>query len=306
MPDGKSLEIPAQDAERLVAAHDADVALLYIYRLSTPCADDERTARDLCMTLNAVKETSEKLNRLIRREKSKETLADISEPFDERPQYTAEDIKKKAETDPAFSAICKEVCRIMSKLSLNSAEMGTVLEIYEYYGMPPEVLLLLFNRIAAVYEKKYGTQRLPTMNAIRSEAISWAKKEIFTIDAAEKYIEWSDRRASDIGRVREILGIRGRELVKTEREYINSWLDMGFSEDTIAIAYERTVTNTGALKWKYMDKIIRSWKEKNLMTPQEVEEKDGKRGGAAPSSGKTNGGGMSKYFDALDDAIKKI
>jgi DnaD/phage-associated family protein len=306
MPDGKRFEIPAQDAERLVAAHDANVALLYIYRLSTGCADDERTARDLCMTLNAVRETSEKLNRLIRQAESAEKLADIPEAFDERPQYTAEDIKKKAESDPAFSAICKEARRIMSKLSLNSAEMGTILEIYEYYGMPPEVLLLLFNRVAAVYERKYGAQRLPTMNAIRNEALSWAKKEIFTIEAAEKYIEWADKRVSDIGRVREVLGIRGRELVKTEREYINSWLDMGFSENTIAIAYERTVTNTGALKWKYMDKIIRSWKEKNLMTPQEIEEKDGKRGSAASSSGKTNGGEMSKYFDALDDALKKI
>ena len=306
MSEVKSFEIPAQDAERLVAAHDADVALLYIYRLSAGCADDERTARDLCMTLNAVKETSEKLNRLIRREKSREELADIPELSEEIPQYKSADITKRTDADPAFLAILTEAGRIMGKLCLSEADTKTLFGIYDHLGMPPEVLLLMLNHCAAVYERKYGTQRLPSMNAIRKEALRWDEKEIFTIEAAEKYIEWADRRASDVGRVREVLGIRARELVKTEREYINSWLDMGFSEDTIAIAYERTVTNTGALKWKYMDKIIRSWKEKNLMTPQEIEEKDRKRPGAASSSGKINGGEMSKYFDALDDALKKI
>ena len=306
MPDGKRFEIPAQDAERLVAAHDANVALLYIYRLSTGCADDERTARDLCMTLNAVKETSEKLNRLIRREKSREELADIPELSEEIPQYKSADITQRTDADPAFLAILTEAGRIMGKLCLSEADTKTLFGIYDHLGMPPEVLLLMLNHCAAVYERKYGTQRLPSMNAIRKEALRWDEKEIFTIEAAEKYIEWADRRASDVGRVREVLGIRARELVKTEREYINSWLDMGFSEDAIAIAYERTVTNTGALKWNYMDKIIRSWKEKNFMTPQEIEEKDRKRGGAASSPGKTNGGEMSKYFDALDDALKKI
>ena len=64
MSEAKCFEISSQDADRLIAAHDAEVALLYIYRLRTGCTDDERTARDLCMTLRAVKETSEKLERM--------------------------------------------------------------------------------------------------------------------------------------------------------------------------------------------------------------------------------------------------
>ena len=56
--------IPLLTADRLIAAHDGDVALLYIYRLRTGCADPERTARDLCRTLREIEAADEKLRRL--------------------------------------------------------------------------------------------------------------------------------------------------------------------------------------------------------------------------------------------------
>ena len=49
---------------------------------------------------------------------------------------------------------------------------------------------------------------------------------------------------------------------------------MGFGEEAIAIAAERTVTNTGALKWNYLSKILQSWHQKGLHSPKEIEEKD--------------------------------
>lgn len=52
-----------------------------------------------------------------------------------------------------------------------------------------------------------------------------------------------------------------------------SWLDMGFDADCLAIAYDRTVTNTGSLKWNYMNKIVTSWHEKGLHTPADIEAK---------------------------------
>lgn len=305
MPDGRKLEIFSQDADRLIAAHDAEVALLYIYELRTGCMDDERTARDLCMTLRAVRETREKLERMTKPADAAPRYAAAPELSDEIPEYTSADVVKRSESDPAFSAIVAEATRIMGK-TISSPDLKVLFGIYEHLGMPAEVVMLMLNYCAVVYERKYGTQRRPSMNAFRKEALYWADREILTMEAAEEYIEWQNRRTSDVGRIKEALGIRGRELVKSELEKINSWLDMGFSEETIAIAYERTVTNTGGLKWNYMDKIIRSWKEKNLMTPQEVEEKDGRRPATSKTAGKAKSGDMSKYFNALDDALNKI
>lgn len=299
MADNIRLSISAGEADRLVAAHDGEVALLYIYRLRTGCTDDERTARDLCMTMRAVKEAKEKLERLFGTAPEAPQYTPAPELSDELPEYTSADVVKRSESDPAFSAIITEASRVMGK-PISSTDVKILFGIYDHYGMPAEVLLLMLNYCGIVYERKYGTQRRPSMSAIRKEAVFWADREILTMEAAEEYIQWNNTRTSDVGRVKELLGIRGRELVKSELEKINSWLDMGFGEDVISVAYERTVTNTGGLKWNYMDKILRSWKEKNLMTPQEIEEKDSRR----PQSKTAFSGEMD--IRALDEALKKI
>ena len=206
---------------------------------------------------------------------------------------------KRSESDPAFSTIIEEAKRVMGK-PLSSPDIKTLFGIYDHFGMPAEVVLLMLNYCGLVFERKYGAQRRPSMRAFEKEALWWANREILTMEAAEEYIQWANRRTGDVGRVKEALGIRGRELVKSELERINSWLDMGFTDEVIAIAYERTVTNTGALKWNYMDKILHSWKEKNLMTPQEIEEKDSRRPKMKPASP----GDMD--FSRLDDALNKI
>ena len=72
----------------------------------------------------------------------------------------------------------------------------------------------------------------------------------------------------------ELLDIKGRKLSASEEKYICSWIDMGFNDELISLAYDRTVFNTGGRKWSYMDKILMSWKEKGLFTVRDVEEKD--------------------------------
>ena len=301
MTDSNMLSVSSQEADRLIAAHDGEVALLYIYRLRTGCTDDERTARDLCMTLRQVREAGEKLERLTQTAPNTQSFIPAPELPDEIPEYTAADVVKRSESDPAFSAIIDEAMRVMGK-PISSPDVKILFGIYDHFGMPAEVVMLLLNYCGLVYERKYGTQRRPSMRAFEKEALWWANREILTIEAAEEYIQWANDRASAVGQIKELLGIRGRELVKSELERINSWLDMGFSEEVISIAFERTVTNTGSLKWNYMDKILRSWKEKNLMTPQEIEEKDSRK----PRLQTASAAGGSMDFSKLDEALKKF
>ncbi|HBR07949.1 MAG TPA: hypothetical protein DD735_03505, partial [Clostridiales bacterium] len=57
-------------------------------------------------------------------------------------------------------------------------------------------------------------------------------------------------------------------------KYIDGWLETGFPPESIEMAYDRTVTNTGQLKWSYMNRIIQSWDTKGLHTPEEIEAGD--------------------------------
>lgn len=264
-------------ADKLIAAHDGDVALLYIYLLRTGSQELESAARDLCRTLGEVSAAYEKLQRMgLLAGGSAAPAAEKEpprhpEPAEELPEYEAEDLVRRAKEDAGFAAVVQEAQKVLGHV-LSSSDLKRLFGIYDYLALPPEVILMLLNHCVST-----SRNRRPSMRFIEKEAYVWANREILSLEQAEEYIRRSRERREDIDRAKEALNIRGRELTATEGKYIAAWLDMGFGEDCLSIAYDRTVTNTGALKWGYMNKILISWHEKGIHTAAQVQEKDGRR-----------------------------
>lgn len=299
--------ISPQLADRLIAAHDGDVALLYIYRLRTGCTDLEQTSRELCRTAREIEAADEKLRRILAYSPADGThsspAAPLPAPAEELPEYRAEDIVRRSREDGEFAAVVSEAARVMGR-NLSSVDMKTLFGVYDFLGLPADVIMLLVNYVGQQYHERYGGQRRPSARAFEKEAYRWANNEIMTMEQAEEYIRRADERRGILAKVKDALGIKGRELTKTENDYVSSWLDMGFPVDTIAEAYDRTVTNTGSLRWSYMNKIILSWNEKKLYTLRDITEKDGRRSSRAAHS-KPRGSRPSD-FDELDKLIDKI
>ena len=134
--------------------------------------------------------------------------------------------------------------------------------------------MLLINHCAERLRRRYGEGRLPTMHTVEKEAFRWANRGIFTAERAESYIAETDRRERESEKIRRALQITDHVPTATERKYIDEWLAMGYSDEALAVAYDRTVISTGRLTWAYMDKIVRSWYEKGLFTPEEIEKGD--------------------------------
>lgn len=286
--------IPATAADKLIAAHDGDVALLYIYYTRTGCTDAERAAHDLCRTLREIGSAEEKLRRMgLCPDADPPVPAAAAAPAEKlppeelMPEYTAEDIVRRSREDEKFSVILAEAKRVFAR-NLSSGDMKMLFGIYDYLALPTEVILELLNYCAQTAAEK-GEGKRPSPRTVEKEAYRWANREILTLEQAEEYIrnQKSLREASN--RVKNALGIHGRELTPTEAKYIASWLAMGFEEDALLIAYDRTVTSTGALKWPYMNKIVTSWHEKKLHTPAEIEAGDGRKR-PAPAQEKPAGG----------------
>ena len=264
--------IPNTAADKLISAHDGDVALLYIWLCRNGSFEPDKAASELCRTLSEIDSAYEKLCRM--NIFSAEAPAKQRPlPAEELPEYTSEDIVKRSRDDSGFGAVIAETQRIFGR-SLSSSDMKILFGIYDYLALPVEVIFQLLNYCVSIFRDKYGSGRLPSMRTIEKEAYAWANKEILTIEQAEEYIKSAAERRSKIGEVKQALGIRGRDLTSTEGKYIASWLGMGFDADALMIAYDRTVTNTGALKWGYMNKIILSWHEKGLHTVADINEKD--------------------------------
>jgi DnaD/phage-associated family protein len=284
-------------ADTLISAHDGDMALLYLYIARTGQDDLAQAARALCRTMGEVTAAYEKLQlmglldseprpvssqpeNLRPAPKPEPQPVEIKHPEPEEtlPEYRTEDIMRRTKEDSGFAAIVSEAQKVLGHV-LSSNDLKRLFGIYDYLALPPEVILMLLNHCVSVSQG-----RRPSMRFIEREAYRWANREIMTLDQAEEYIRRSRERRDSMSRIKEVLEIHGRELTATEQKYISGWLEMGFGEDCIAIAYDRTVTNTGALKWGYMNKILLSWREKGIHTAAEVAEKDGRRRstGAAP------------------------
>lgn len=269
------LAVPQRDADRLLEAGDGDAALLYLYLVkSGGVLDEEQAAGALRLSVRAVRAVALRLERM--------GLLDAGgsdiRPAREIPEYQAADVVRRSQSDPAFRDLVKEAQTALGRL-LSSTDLKKLFGIYDDLALPPEVIMLLVHHCRQEHDERYGASRPLGFAAIEKEAYSWFDREIVTYEQAEAWLEELDRRKSLTGQIQQSLGIRGRDLTATERKYINAWIELGFGPEALALAADRTVTNTGSLKWKYMDSIVRSWHGKGLHTVPEIEKGDRKSGG---------------------------
>ena len=287
--DEKNL-ISARAADLIIGLRDGDAALLYLYLCRRGMGDRDQIARDLYLPKQRLSEALERLEMLgllPLAPSIPEASAEVSVPsgassaaaqpvFPDRvdlPDYTAADVRSRKESDSAFSALISEAQLIMGR-PLSTPDLIKLLGIYDHLDLPPEVMMELMNFVAELYRWKYGERRRPSARAFELEARNWAERGIMDFDAAEQYIRTARERRSQEGAIKAAMKIDGRDFTDTERRYVEQWLDWGFGADAIAVAYDKTVTNTRKFSPAYMNKILMSWHEKGLHTTQEIQERD--------------------------------
>lgn len=295
------LEIPETAAETLIRAGDGDAALLYLYLRRTGAALElPPAAAALGRTEAEIACAAARLRELGLFPQTARPLP----PPEELPEYRAEEIARRCREERGFQTVINEAQKRLGHM-LSGTELKTLFGIYDHLGLPPEVILLLINHCTERHAKRYGEGRRPTMRYIEREAYAWVNRELMTLELAEDYIRRQAVREEGTERVRTALGLRGRALSATERRYIEGWLDLGFSPEAIELAYDRTVTNTGALKWKYMDSILQSWNTKGLLRPEDILRGDrkpatgGKAGAAAERPAASEQARMERMLEQL-------
>ena len=303
----RSNSISSAIADKLISAHDGDVALLYIHMVRRGGHDLDAAARDLCRTMSEISAAAEKLQRMgLMPDGAAPAKAAAKEeklpPPDEIPQYRSEDIVRRCKENGEFAVVVAEAQTALTH-TLSSVEMKTLFGIYDYLALPPEVIMMLINYCVARCREQSTPDhpRRPSMRNIEKEAYNWVHQEILTLDQAEEYIRRQRERRDALGRAKAAVGVHGRELTPTETKYLSAWLDMGFDEDALAIGYDRTITNTGALKWSYMNKIMQSWHEKGLHSAEEIESGDPRR---RPQQSAAQGKAID--MDELQSVLEKI
>ena len=261
------LQIPESDVRKLLGAASPDAALLYLYMMS---GNDIRGAgRELNLSDSRVSCAEATLRQLGLVEDHVSHIAP-----GERPSYSERDVLDAMDNDRSFRSLYAEIQRLLGR-TLNTEELKILLGFVRYLGLPSDVICVLVCYCKERARRK-GSMRNPSLRTIEKEAYAWAEQGIDTREEAAAFIQAQNVRASRMGRLMQILQIRGRNLTAAEERYARSWLDMDMEEELIAMAYERTCLNTGGLNWAYMNKILQRWREQGFRSAQAVRTADHK------------------------------
>ena len=263
-----NIALPCADADKLITLGDGTAALVYLYVLRNGELEPASAAKALRRTEAEIKKATAFLCEagLL---KNRASCSAVPLPADELPEYTAEDIATRTGENGEFKTIVDETQRILGHM-LTGADLKTLFGIYDYLRLPPEVIFLLINHCVEDSRERLGPGKLPSMRSIEREAYAWHNREILTFERAEEYLVRKREHSGAINDAKRILQINGRNLSTTEHKYVESWLEMGFDLEAIALAYDKTVVKTGNLAWKYMNSILTSWHGKNLHTAEQV------------------------------------
>jgi DnaD/phage-associated family protein len=263
------VHISRDHARKLLATASGDAAMVYLFiACGNRVEEAEQSLKMSAGRLSCAVATLRQLG-LLGEEKKTVTFSG------ERPCYSETDVLQ-AERDMEFQSLVGEVQRVLGR-NLNTEELKILLGFVRYLGMPVEVIAMLVC-YCKERAKQRGNLRNPSLRSIEKEAYAWAERGIDSMEEAAAYIQTQNVRRSRLGRLMEVLQIRGRSLTAGEEKYALSWLDMGFDEESISMAYERTCLNTGNFNWAYMNKILVRWHEAGLHTAEQVKNGDRKPG----------------------------
>lgn len=263
--DIHDLYLPEQDWRKLLAAASGDAALLYLYiRSGGQAAQAESALRMSGTRLDCATACLKQLGLWPEEPK-------VLRPA-EPPIYTEEDLIREQKKNGGFQHLVGETQRRLGKL-LSTEELKLLLSMYDYLGMPAEVISVLIS-YCIQRARARGGQRLPSMRIIEREAYHWADLGIDTLEEAAAHMQMQLERQTRVSRIRQLLQLGERKLTPGEEKMAMQWLDWGFGEAEIALAYEKTCMNTGGLKWPYLHSILKSWHSQGLHTVAAIEAGD--------------------------------
>lgn len=288
-----------QDADKLLKCGDANAALLYIAIIRHEDLESSEIQKMLGMTNFDFTKALQKLTEL--NLISGEVILPASS--NELPEYTAEDIVTRSKEDEGFKIILNEAQSVLGH-TLSAADLRILFGIYDNLGLPIEVILMLLNHSLEDYAEKFGAGRKPSMRGIEKTAYYWANREINTLEAVDEYLAQQKEKNSVFTKLRHSFSMRDRDFTQTERKYIEDWLELGFTVSAIETVYDRTVTNLGSFNWKYADKIMSVWHEKNLHTSEEIAKGDKVRGRYAADTQENSDVSSNDELLAIYDKIK--
>lgn len=272
LPEDEGVVLSSPVARRLIEAGDGDAALLYIaVLLSRGSVDDEKLRGQLGWPADRFDRALAVLSRqrlvvLPEGRRPAPPKPPVQAPAP--PEYTRLDMARALEGGE-FAALTRAVEEKLGK-KLTTPDLSVLLGLYDYVGLPADVIFLLVGFCVERSAAQYGPGRRPTLRQIEKEGYLWARLGLMTQAGAAAYIKKYQQGRRDLPQLMKLLRLGDRAPSPSEERYLLTWNEMGFDREVIELAYDKTMLKCKELKWPYMNKILSSWHDKGLHTLDQV------------------------------------
>lgn len=174
------------------------------------------------------------------------------------------------------------------KKTLTATDMQRLLYFYDELHFPVDLIEYLIEYCVS--------QNHRSLSYIEKVGLAWHAEHVHTVSAAKQRTNtWS----KDYFLILKAFGIRGRDPVATEVEYMNRWLkEYGFSLEIIREACARTIAQTAQPSFKYAEGILSKWSKEKVRTMNDIQaldEQHQKRVKASEKSGEPKSHAANRF-----------
>lgn len=205
-----------------------------------------------------------------------------------RISYTPKTISELIDRDSLTQELFSEAEQTLGRL-LKHAEQELLINLREYYGFSTQSIILILEYCLSV-----GKTSAARIEAVASEFVRDGITEFSEIDSEIK--KRSEYHTFE-NEVRRAIFLETKPTAK-QAKFISSWKELGFSVQMIAEARERCVDQTNKLSFPYINKILQSWAEKKLFTPEALEADEANK--TRPANKPAESGESSFDLDEFD------
>ena len=148
--------------------------------------------------------------------------------------------------------------------TLTQSDLNTIFFWYDELKLSTEVIEVIIENCVAK-----GKTSLHYMQKVAED---FAARNIRTVEEAKAAM---NQGSSLYYAVLKAFGIRGRNLVPAEQDFLNQWSDrMGFSTEVIVEACSRTIRSTHEANFAYANSILKKWHENGVHTLDDIAKSD--------------------------------
>lgn len=191
----------------------------------------------------------------------------IIEPFEKKQTqdkysrtYTMSEISEIS-SDPDFAWTINIIEKYMER-TLSPSDVELVVFLYDNLKFSPELILYLYE-----YCISHGKKN---RKYIQTVAVNWSKAGVDTVDKANLY---SLQYETNYMSVMKAFGL-SQTPAPAQKKYIDSWLDMGFSNEIILEACNRTILAINEPSFKYANGILEKWLKAGVHTIDDIKNSD--------------------------------